>query len=175
MSRGLKTVGQSSWWGHYATSLKVAGLNPDEVDFFNLPNPSNCTMALGSTEPLTEKSTRNIPGGKVGRRVRLTTLPSSVSRLYRKCGSLNISQPYGPPRTVTGITLPYLTLPYNVVYSFRFPAKKIICISHLPHTYIHTPPMLCCCCILTSDSLLADAPYVLFLRKEAKFHTHTKQ
>jgi hypothetical protein len=25
---------------------------PDEVDFFN---PSNCTMALGSTQPLTEK------------------------------------------------------------------------------------------------------------------------
>jgi hypothetical protein len=33
---------------------------PDEVDFFNLPNPSSRTMALGSTE----MSTRNIPGGK---------------------------------------------------------------------------------------------------------------
>jgi hypothetical protein len=37
---------------------------PDEVDFFNLPNPSSCTMALGSTQPLTEISTRNLPGGK---------------------------------------------------------------------------------------------------------------
>jgi hypothetical protein len=37
---------------------------PDEVDFFNLPNPSSCTMALGSTQPLTEMSTRNLPGGK---------------------------------------------------------------------------------------------------------------
>jgi hypothetical protein len=36
----------------------------DEVDFFNLPNPSSCTMALGSTQPLTEMSTRNLPGGK---------------------------------------------------------------------------------------------------------------
>jgi hypothetical protein len=36
---------------------------PDEVDFFNLPNPSSRTMALGSTQPLTEKITRNIPGG----------------------------------------------------------------------------------------------------------------
>jgi hypothetical protein len=41
------------------------GSNPDEVDFFfNLPNPSSRNMALGSTQPLTELSTRNIPGGK---------------------------------------------------------------------------------------------------------------
>jgi hypothetical protein len=37
---------------------------PDEVDFFNLPNPSGHTMALGSTQPLTEMSTRNLPGSK---------------------------------------------------------------------------------------------------------------
>jgi hypothetical protein len=38
---------------------------PGEVDFFfNLPNPSSCTMALGSTHPLTEMCTRNPPGGK---------------------------------------------------------------------------------------------------------------
>jgi hypothetical protein len=34
------------------------------LDFFNLPNPSSRTVALGSTQPLTEMSTRNIPGGK---------------------------------------------------------------------------------------------------------------
>jgi hypothetical protein len=37
---------------------------PDEVDFFNLPNPSSRIVALGSTQPLTEMSTRNLPGGK---------------------------------------------------------------------------------------------------------------
>jgi hypothetical protein len=37
---------------------------PDEVDFFNMPNTSSHTMALGSTQPLTEISTRNLPGGK---------------------------------------------------------------------------------------------------------------
>jgi hypothetical protein len=37
---------------------------PYEVEFFNLPNPSCRTMALGSTQPLTEMSTRNLPGGK---------------------------------------------------------------------------------------------------------------
>jgi hypothetical protein len=37
--------------------------SPDEVDFFNLPNPFSRTMDLGSTQPLTEMSTRNLPGG----------------------------------------------------------------------------------------------------------------
>jgi hypothetical protein len=36
----------------------------DEVDIFNLPNPSSGAMALGSTQPLTGMSTRNLPGGK---------------------------------------------------------------------------------------------------------------
>jgi hypothetical protein len=51
------------WLRHYATSRKVAGSSADEVDIFNWPNPSSRTMALGSTQPLTEMSTRNLPGG----------------------------------------------------------------------------------------------------------------
>jgi hypothetical protein len=53
----------SSWLRHYAISRKVAGSIPDIIGFFNLPCPSSHTMALGSTQPLTEMSTRNIPGG----------------------------------------------------------------------------------------------------------------
>jgi hypothetical protein len=34
---------------------------PDKVDFFN---PSNRTLALGSTQPLTEMNTRNLLMGK---------------------------------------------------------------------------------------------------------------
>jgi hypothetical protein len=41
------------------------------LDFFNLSNPSSRTMALGSIQPLTEVSTRNLPGGK-GRPARKT-------------------------------------------------------------------------------------------------------
>jgi hypothetical protein len=34
------------------------------LGFLKLSNPSNCTVALGSTQPPTEMSTRNLPGGK---------------------------------------------------------------------------------------------------------------
>jgi hypothetical protein len=34
------------------------------LEFFNLLNPSSRTMALESTPPLTEISTRNLPVGK---------------------------------------------------------------------------------------------------------------
>jgi hypothetical protein len=40
------------------------GSSPDEVEFFNVPNPSGRTIALGSTQPLTKMSTKNLTGGK---------------------------------------------------------------------------------------------------------------
>jgi hypothetical protein len=40
-------------------------LYPDVVTgFMNWTNPCSRTMALGPTQPLTEMSTRNLPGGK---------------------------------------------------------------------------------------------------------------
>jgi hypothetical protein len=53
-----------SWLRHYATRWKIAGSIPYKVTgFFNLPNPSSRNLPLGSIQPLTETSTRNLPRG----------------------------------------------------------------------------------------------------------------
>ena len=53
-----------TWWcnclRHYASSRKVAGSISDINGIFHRHNPSGRTMALGSTHPLIEMSTRNI-------------------------------------------------------------------------------------------------------------------
>jgi hypothetical protein len=54
--------GSVDGWGTMLQAGRSRVLSPDEVDFFNLPNPSSRTMALGSTQPITEMSTRNLPG-----------------------------------------------------------------------------------------------------------------
>jgi len=47
-----------------ATNRKVTGSIPDSViGIFHGHDPSDCTMALGSAQPLTEMSTRSISWG----------------------------------------------------------------------------------------------------------------
>jgi hypothetical protein len=76
-------------------------------------NPSGRTIALGSTQPLTEMSARNVSWGKGGRCVGLTTLPPS----WADCHEIWEPQPAGTLRACNGIALP---LPYTSLYSFCF-------------------------------------------------------
>jgi hypothetical protein len=74
-----------------------AGRSPvrvsDEMDIFSLPNPSSHTMVLGSTQPLTEMSTKNLPGGNKRPARRTDNLAAIYEPNVGKCGSLNLSQP----------------------------------------------------------------------------------
>jgi hypothetical protein len=73
--------------------------------FFSLPNPSSRTMALGSTQPLTQMSTRNLPGGKK----RLACRADNPTAIYEpnvwKCGSLHFAT-LRASTACTGKTLP---------------------------------------------------------------------
>jgi hypothetical protein len=76
------------------------GIDPDSViRIFHLHNPSGRTMVLGSTQPLTEMSTRNVSWGEGGRCVELITLlPKCVD-----CLKIWEPQPPGTLRTSQGL------------------------------------------------------------------------
>jgi hypothetical protein len=84
-----------SWLGHYATSRKFTSLNPGLGGFFKLPYPSSRIIALGSTQPLTEMSTRNLLGIKRDQGAEPTTLPPSMSRMSENVGASTSCSPKG--------------------------------------------------------------------------------
>jgi hypothetical protein len=73
-------------------------------------------MALWSTQPLTEMSTRNLRGGNVRQTPKADNLTAICEpTVYRKYVSLDVSQPCGLSHSVTGIPLP-LSIFYKNLY-----------------------------------------------------------
>ena len=73
--------------------------------------PSDSIMALRSTQPLVKMSNRNIPGGKGGRCVRLTTSPNLCAECHGNLGDYTYWKALGHTGPVTGLL--YLFLPYH--------------------------------------------------------------
>jgi hypothetical protein len=94
-----------------AIILTVPGSIPGVTGFFSDIFPSDRTMALRSTQPPVKMSTRNIPGGKGGRCVRVMTSPPLSAECHWKSGSLNLLEPSGPHRACYGTPLPFLFTP----------------------------------------------------------------
>jgi len=64
-------------------------------------------MALGSTQPLMKMSTRNIPGGKGGWCMRLTTLLPLCGERHEIWELKNLLEPSGPHWAYYGTALPF--------------------------------------------------------------------
>jgi hypothetical protein len=97
----------AQWLRYCATNRKGAGSIQDGViGIFHWHNPSDRTMAMGSTQPLTEMSTRSISWGKGGRCVRLSTLPPSCA-VVMQSGNLNFLEPSGPLQACNRTALPF--------------------------------------------------------------------
>ena len=99
----------AQWLRCCATNRKVPGSIPDDViGIFHWNNPADRTMALGSTQPLTEMSTRrNFLGVSVARAYGWQPyhLPVPLSWNLKTLTSWN---PVGNSRSVTGQIYLYL-------------------------------------------------------------------
>jgi hypothetical protein len=142
--------------GHCTTSRKVAGSVPcGVIGIFHWRNLSGLTMALGSTQFLTETSTRGISWGcKGGRCLGLTTLPPS----YADCLEILEASASWTPK---GLSRPLI----RDLYCFRY--NRLLAYNVLRQ---ETPP----CCVTSSFMTVhKGAPLVLNFRYMHPGHIFT--
>ena len=93
----------AQWLRCCVTNRKVAGSIPAGVSgFFIDIKSSDRTMALGSTQPLTEMSTRSISWGQRRPVHKADNLPPSCA-IVMKSGNLNFLEPSGPLRACNSV------------------------------------------------------------------------
>jgi hypothetical protein len=137
-------------------------------------------MTLGSTQPLVKMSTRNIPGDKWGRCVRLTT--SSPSRA--ECHEIWESKPPGtlwatPDLLGTPLPLPFLVSPLRKKYCLLTHEAEYRSRDYTAASCVSSP--LPCHHVTLRPKYLPQHPFLecpqpTFLPQcESKFHTRTEE
>jgi hypothetical protein len=132
----LITLGYSSTSGgtrwrsllrHCTTRRKVAVSIPDGITgTFHWPNSSGQNMTLGSNQPLTEMSIRNIFWDKGGGYVGLKILPPFMCRMSRNSGNLNLLEPQRPVQSSRGIALPYLYVRQRYLHGISTKCSHVV-------------------------------------------------
>ena len=100
-------TGWCNWLRHCTTELEGHGFDSRWCQWnFSLTQPSSCTIALWSTQPLTDKNTRSIAWGD-----------GAQGHLHKpnvlKSGSLSLLGPSVPVQACTGIALPITNMNTN--------------------------------------------------------------
>jgi hypothetical protein len=114
-----------SWLRHCTTNQKVTGSIPDGViAIFHWRKPFSHTTALGSTQPLTKMSTRNISCGERRPVRRADNLTTFKCRLSGNLGASNSWKPQGLSRPVMGL-----------LYLFTFVINTILLLLHVLHPW----------------------------------------
>jgi hypothetical protein len=104
------------WLRHCTTSQKVACLILDVVHSDVIDNPPGCIMTLGSTQPHTEMSARNISWGVKATPVHRTDILTTFVSVVLKSGSLSLLETSWP---VPSLYRDCLTFKYLITYSLH--------------------------------------------------------